>query len=159
MATVSKKQLLKQQGVLNRRSAKVVDTKFRDNAFFDPEDLTQVKYEMVRQVVHDKRKVSEAAKNFGMSRPAFYQAKEAVEREGILGLAPRKSGPKTRHKLNKNIMGFINDKLDKDGAIDAPSLAQLVQEKYSLSIHPRSIKRALAAQKKTTELPLKNTRK
>lgn len=159
MATVSKKQLLKQQGVLNRRSAKVVDSKFQDNAFFDPHDLTQVKYEMVRQVVHEKKSVSEAAKNFGMSRPAFYQAKEAIEREGIVGLAPRKSGPKTRHKLNKNIMSFINSKLDKDSSIDAPSLARLVQEEHSVCIHPRSIKRALAAQKKTTELPLKKTRR
>jgi len=159
MSTISKKQLLKQQGVLNRRSNKVIDPSFQDNPFFDPDDLTQVKYEMVRQVVHDNKSVSEAAKNFGMSRPALYQAKEAIEREGILGLAPRKSGPKTRHKLNKNIMSFINAKLDKDSAIDAPSLAQLVQKTFSLSIHPRSIKRALAAQKKTTALPLKKTRR
>lgn len=159
MVTVSKKQLLKQQGVLNRRSAKVIDSKFSDNAFFDPEDLTQVKYEMVRQVVHDKKSISDAARNFGMSRPAFYKAKESIEREGIVGLAPRKSGPKTRHKLNKNIMSFINNKLNKDSSLDAPSLAQLVQEKHSVSIHPRSIKRALAAQKKTAELPLKKTRR
>jgi transposase len=150
MATLNKKQFLKHQGVLNRRSGKVIEPSFRDNPFFDPDDLTQVKYEMVRQVVHDKKSVSEAAKNFGMSRPALYQAKDAIEREGILGLAPNKSGPKTRHKLNKHIMKFLNDELDKDSSIDALGLAQLVQETFSVSIHPRSIKRALAAQKKTT---------
>jgi transposase len=150
MTAISKKQLLKQQGVLNRRSSKVIDPSFRDNSFFDSDDLTQVKYEMVRQVVYEKKSVSEAAKNFGLSRPALYQAKDAIEREGLLGLAPHKSGPKTRHKLNNQIMRYINEQLDKDSSIGAPALSDLVQETFSVSIHPRSIKRALEAQKKTT---------
>jgi len=43
---------------------------FRDSEFFDPEDVVQVKYEMLRQVDIDKQPVSQAAKMFGFSRPS-----------------------------------------------------------------------------------------
>ncbi len=151
MATKTKKQLLKQQGLLNRRSNKVIEPSFKQNPFFDPDDLAQVKYEMVRQVTHEGISISEAARNFGMSRPAFYQAQEAVKREGLMGLTPKKSGPKTRHKLNAVIMRFINDKMDEDDSLDTFMLAELVGKEFSISVHPRSIKRALAAQKKTPD--------
>jgi transposase len=149
MAIKEKKQVLKEQGILNRQPHKVTDPTFRDNSFFDPDDLAQVKYEMVRQVCCDGISVSEAAKNFGMSRPTVYLAREAIEREGLLGLAPKKSGPQARHKLNTEVMAFIYEKRDEDRSVNPQTLAEMVKRRFSISIHPRSIERALAAEKKT----------
>jgi hypothetical protein len=42
---------------------------FQDSDFFDPNDLVQVKYEMLRQGQLDKRAVPPKAKEFGFSRP------------------------------------------------------------------------------------------
>jgi transposase len=149
MATKKKKQVLKEQGLLNRQSHKVNDSNFRDNPFFDPDDVAQVKYEMVRQVCCEGISVSDAAKNFGMSRPTVYMAREVIEREGLLGLAPQKSGPQSRHKLSDEVMAFICEKMVEDNAVNSRRLADMVQGRFSISIHPRSIERALAAEKKT----------
>jgi transposase len=151
MAAKEKKQVLKDQGILNRQSNKVVEPTFVNNPFFDPDDLAQVKYEMVRQVCCEGRSVSEAADNFGMSRPTFYLARDAIEREGILGLAPKKSGPQTRHKLTAEVMLFIYEKINEDRSVSPKMLAEMVLERFSVSVHPRSIERALAAEKKTPD--------
>jgi len=45
-----KRQALRQQGVLNPRSQDVQHELFQNSNFFDPKDLVQVKYEMLRQV-------------------------------------------------------------------------------------------------------------
>jgi transposase len=149
MATKDKKQVLKEQGLLNRQPSKVIDPTYRDNPFFDPDDLAQVKYEMVRQVCCEGISVSEAALNFGMSRPTVYWAREAIEQEGLLGLAPKKSGPQSRHKLTAEVMAFIGEKMGEDKSVNSQRLAEMVKERFSISIHPRSIERALVAEKKT----------
>ena len=46
----SKGESLRQQGVLNPHPEKVADPLFHDSEFFDPRDLVQVKYEMLRRV-------------------------------------------------------------------------------------------------------------
>jgi len=150
MTRSEKNRLLKEHGALNRQPNKIKEPIFQSNSFFDPYDLVQVKYEMVRQVTHDGKSISDASTAFGMSRPTFYQAKDALERDGVLGLAPKKTGPKNRHKLTAEIMVFIEDQLAKDSGIGLTALADMVQKKFSVTIHQRSIDRALAAQKKTS---------
>jgi len=82
-----------------------------------------------------------------MSRPTFYQAESAFASEGLLGLLPKQRGPKGAHKLNSVVMAFIEERLQRDGSIRARALAQEIETKLKLSIHPRSIERALARKK------------
>ena len=149
MADQDKQQILKIQGALNPRAAKVNDPLFRGNPFFDANDLVQVKYEMVRQVTHNGKSISEATKQFGLSRPSFYQAQATIEREGLLGLVPKKSGPRTRHKLTPEILAFIKAQRAADASLTSTGLAAEVARKFSVSVHPRSIERAQIGQKKT----------
>ena len=79
----AKIQTLRQHGVLNPHPEAVTDPLFRTADFFDPLDLLQVKYEMLRRVEVDKAAVTEAAAAFGLSRPAFYQARQAVAHQGL----------------------------------------------------------------------------
>jgi len=88
----TKRSFLRQQGTLNPRPQAVRHESFRDSEFFDPQDLVQVKYEMLRQVEVDKQPVSQAAKTFGFSRPSFYQAQAAFQEIGLAGLLPPKRG-------------------------------------------------------------------
>ena len=59
---------------------------FATDTFFDPRDLVQVKYEMLRRVQSEGHSVTGAATAFGFSRPSFYQALSAFEEGGLAGL-------------------------------------------------------------------------
>ena len=89
-----------------------------------------------------------AAKAFGFSRVAFYQAMAAFRKEGLAGLLPRRRGPKAANKLTDAVLEFIDQQRAADRSLRAPQLAALVQEHLGLSVHPRSIERALARRAK-----------
>jgi hypothetical protein len=88
-----KRQTLRRHGTLNPQPESVTHPLFQNSDFFDPDDLLQVKYEMLRQVHVDQQSISEAAHDFGFSRPSFYQAQAALQQDGVFGLLPHKRGP------------------------------------------------------------------
>jgi transposase len=139
---------LLQEGSLNPHPEEVADPLFASSDFFDSRDLVQVKYEMVRRVRIDGEPVSQSAAAFGFSRPSFYQAQAALEREGLPGLVPKKRGPRRAHKLGKEVMDFIQEQLSADSSLSASELTQQVQQRFEIQVHPRSVERALARHKK-----------
>src|SRR5208282_5299215 len=80
---------LARSGALNPRPEAVRDPLFTENPFFDPRDLVQVRYEMVRRHQIDSLSISDVAEVFGVSRPTFYKAQSALAVHGLAGLAPR----------------------------------------------------------------------
>ena len=144
---------LKALGVLNPHPERVQAPEFQVDTFFDPLDLVQVKYEMLRMVQVDGASKVDAADTFGVSRPTYYQAEAAYAREGLAGLLPRQRGPKGAHKLTAQLMTFIEAHLAEHGPVGARPLAQLIQTEFGLSVHPRSIERALARKKKHPSPP------
>lgn len=144
----SKVEKLKKHGVLNPRPQQVKDELFQEYDFFDPQDLLQVKYEMVRRVQKDDWTVGKASRSFGLSRPSYYQAQKEFNQKGLPGLIPRQRGPKAAHKLSDEVMKFIEQAIAKDNRLRAPKIASLVEKHFDLSVHPRSIERALARRKK-----------
>ncbi len=83
-----------------------------------------------------------------MSRPTFYQAEAAFEQTGLAGLLSRPRGPKSAHKLTPQVMDLIQAHHREGEPIQARTLAQLVQQQLGITVHPRSIERALARKKK-----------
>lgn len=144
----TKSDRLKDAGVLNPQAERVLAPEFQIDTFFDPRDLLQVKYEMLRMVRQEGATKAEAAERFGLSRPTLYQAQAAFDRDGLAGLLPRQRGPKGAHKLDARIMAFIDSHLDEGGPIQARRLALLVEAEFGLQVHPRSIERALQRKKK-----------
>jgi transposase len=144
----TKRSFLREQGTLNPRPKAVQHESFRDSEFFDPEDLLQVKYEMLRQVDIDKQPVSQAAKAFGFSRPSFYQAQTAFQGAGLAGLLPQKRGPRSGHKLTPELMEFVAQLRLAEPTISSPQIAERIAQRFHVSIHPRSIDRQLQRQKK-----------
>jgi transposase len=148
MAKESKRDRLSQLGALNPRPERVQAPWFREAGFFDPQDFVQVKYEMLRHVREEGANKADAAALFGLSRPTYYQAETAFERDGIAGLLPRTRGPKAAHKLTGEVMQIVEEHLAAHGPLQARSLAELVHARLGISVHPRSIERALARKKK-----------
>jgi len=139
---------LREQGTLNPRPRAVTDPLFAKDSFFDPRDLVQVKYEMLRHVETEQQSVSASAQAFGFSRPSFYQAQSAFRQAGLGGLLPEKRGPRSGHKLTAPVMEFVSQAKAADASRSHEQLAQAVLEQFGLSVHPRSIDRQLRRQKK-----------
>ena len=123
------------------------DPKFQENEFFDPHDLVQVKYEMLRRVSVENASVTEATEEYGVSRPTYYQTKASFDKGGLAGLVPRKRGPhgpinfRARHwhssssnSLRASLCGHAN-------------WQSWFGRSSTLTIHPRTIERAVAGKK------------
>jgi Winged helix-turn helix len=124
----------------------VTDALFTDSAFFDPNDLVQVKYEMLRSVQAGTHRVVQAAQAFGLSRPAFYVAHAAFARDGLPGLLPHKRGPKGPHKLTDEVLGVLAAAVEELGYVPGGGeLARLVVERCGIDAHPRTVVRCLKA--------------
>ncbi len=137
---------------VNPHPLDVVDQAFRSgNPFFDPRDLMQVKYEMLRRVHQDGHSVTRAAASFGFSRVAFYDAQNAYRQDGLPGLLPQRPGPRRAHKLSDDVVAVLQQVLTREPHLRAPQLAKMVQQRFGLVVHPRSIERALERQKKLRE--------
>ena len=137
-------QALSAQGATHPRPREVTDPLFRDSAFFDPNDLVQVKYEMLRSVQKEGRAVVEASQAFGLSRPVFYVAQESFRREGLPGLLPHERGPKRPHKLNDDVLAVLAQAVQEAGRmLSGEELAALLAQRCGIEAHPRSILRRL----------------
>lgn len=147
MPKETKRDRLHRLGVLNPRPEAVHAPWFHGSSFFDPHDLVQVKYEMLRHVHQDGINKAQAAALFGLSRPTYYQAEAAFARDGIAGLLPRARGPKAAHKLTDEVMQLIEQHQRPGAPLQARSLATMVQSTLGVSVHPRSIERAMAPKK------------
>ena len=132
------------QGAVHPHPLAVTDSLFRDSAFFDPNDLVQVKYEMLRSVQKEGRAVVEAAEAFGLSRPVFYVTQESFSRDGLPGLLPRKRGPKRPHKLTDKALTVLAQAIQEAGQmLKGEELAALLAQRCGVQVHPRSILRRL----------------
>ena len=143
-----KRQTLRRHGTLNPEPESVTHPLFQKNDFFDPDDLLQVKYEMLRQVHVDNSSISDSAPAFGFSRPSFYQAQNAYQQDGVFGLLPHKRGPQGGHKLTGQVMEFVAQQRAEDPTRTPEQLAAAVQKRFRVQVHPRSIQRRMLPQKK-----------
>lgn len=143
-----KARFLKAQGCLNPHPENVRDDLFLANPFFDPRDLLQVKYEMLRRVREEGMPVSTAATRFGLSRPTFYAAQRAFASGGLPALVPARPGPRRAHKLDADVVEALRLARAQRPAPSSRELVELVRERFGMSVHRRSIDRVLTQQKK-----------
>jgi transposase len=139
---------LRQQGCLNPHPEQVTDELFRTREFFDPRDLVQVKYEMLRRVETEGLPVNQSATAFGFSRPSFYQAQASFQQGGLPALMPQKRGPKRAHKLTAEVLTFVRQIRQEDPSLRLAAMVSRIQDRYGIAVHPRSIERALARSQK-----------
>jgi len=140
---------LRRHHALNPRPADVADPAFSDgNSFFDARDLVQVKYEMLRRVLHEAQPVTDASRAFGFSRPSYYQAQAAFAEVGLPGLLPQRPGPRRAHKLSDAAMTVLEEAITLEPGVRPAPLVALLKERLGIVVHPRSVERALARRSK-----------
>ncbi len=144
---------LRLHGCLNRNPGRVHDRRFVEEEFFDPRDMLQVKYEMVRAVRAERLPVTHGAARFGLSRPSCYKAIRAFDEEGLPGLLPGRPGPRGPHKLTPGIVAFLSDASTRDPSLGMDDLARMARENLGVELHRRSVQRALDSQKDSRRRP------
>ncbi len=140
----SKEDILKANGTYNRGHDSVTADEFQHGIFFDPKDLTQVKYEMLRSVAKEGTSISEAAEKYGLSRQTYYISKNAVENQGMGGLIPQKRGPKGSYKLTDQAAKFIDDYIKEHPQANPAEINQALAQATGILVHNRTISRYLA---------------
>lgn len=144
---------LRAAGALHPRPDRVQDEAFAHHAFFDRRDRVQVKYEMLRRHRVDGRPVTDVAAAFGASRQTFYMTLAAFTTGGIPGLLPRPRGPQRAHKCTDGILDFVQRWRAEHEAVTPARAVQAVQRRFGVTIHPRSLLRALARREKKRRPP------
>ena len=139
---------LRARHALNAHPEAVKDDAFQGHAFFDPRDLVQVRYEMLRRHRLEGDPVTEVAVAFGVSRQAFYRTALAFEQQGVVGLLPQRRGPKGAHKCTDEVLDYVMRWRQERPAASPQTVADAVKERFGLRINPRSIQRALQRHKK-----------
>ncbi|MCP5020510.1 MAG: helix-turn-helix domain-containing protein [bacterium] len=139
---------LRHRNALHPHPERVTSELFTSGVFFDPHDAVQVKYEMLRRVRVDGLSVTRAVKEHGYTRPTYYEAKKAVERDGIAGLLPAKRGPHSSHKLSKEVMAYVGELRSASPSLVARELVKATSKRFGIKVHPRSVERALDREKK-----------
>src|ERR1039458_789588 len=127
---------------LNGDPQKVTDPAFPAGGFFDPADLLQVKYEMVRQVEVEGVPVAAAARAFGLARQRAYNDRGALAGGGLAALIPGKPGPKGGHKLTGPVLDHLQALLEQDPGLTFGGRAARPAERFGIQVHPRSVRRA-----------------
>ena len=140
---------LRRHSAVNPHPEKVRDELFRSHAFFDPCDIVQVKYEMLRCVRKDGASVSESAARFGLTRPTWHQAQRAYDAGRLPALVPAKPGPRRARKLGDEVVAALRTAKSGQPELRSRDLVELVRNRFGLSVHRRSVERALAREKKT----------
>jgi len=144
----SKRWALMQSGTLNKNADKITDPRFKNLAFFDPNDLLQVKYEMLRSAQKEEAGILKASETFGFSRITFYKTEKAFKENGLAGLLPKKKGPRRAHKLTSEVMNFVGQLLEQKPEMKPDVIRQKIKDRFGISVHKRSIERAIEKGKK-----------
>jgi transposase len=143
-----KQRVLRNNDTLNPHPEGVHDPLFQENAFFDADDLLQVKYEMLRRVHSDDWTVTRAADSFGFSRVSYYKADRALREDGLNGLLPHKRGPKGAHKLTEAVLDYVRKTRSEEPDLSFEELIERIVQRFGIHVHQRTLERALAGSKK-----------
>jgi transposase len=138
---------LKREGAFNPHPEAVSDPLFKEHGFFDPRDMVQARYEMLRRHRVDRLSVVAAAEAFGVSRPTFYQAQTEFAKAGLLGLLPKQRGPKEGHKLSEQVVDYIVETKRSQPELTTTECLEIIKERFGITAHRRSLERALGRKK------------
>ena len=126
----SKKQFLQKERLINPKPERVSYQLFESNDFFDPLDLPQVRYEMIRTARVESISVVEACRLFGFSREYFYKLERNFMARGFVALIGSQRGRRPLIALNNEIANFILHR-----KINSPNLSGEDLRKEILKIH------------------------
>jgi transposase len=137
----SKKVFLEKEGLLNPKPQRVSHPLFETLDFFDPLDLPQLRYEMIRCARVEKMPVAQACKLFGFSREYFYKFERAFMARGYVAMLGSTMGRRPIIALNQEIINFIAHRKIEQPGLSGEKLRQEIQAHYSVNCSRRTVER------------------
>lgn len=137
----NKKAFLEKQGLLNPKPERVSHPRFDALEFFDPLDLPQVRYEMLRTARAESRPVAEACALFGFSREYFYRLERAFSDRGYVALLGSPRGRRPLIAMNQDIVNSIIHRRLEDPNVSARELRKEISREYGIDCSIRTVER------------------
>jgi len=129
------------------RAPDVRDELFHPGTFFDPADVVQVKYEMLRRHRVDGLSVSEVAALYGVSRQTFYKIAHDFDVHGLVGLSPAKPrakpGPRGAWKCTGEVVTYAERRRRARNAPTMTELTREVEQRFGVRVSDRALRCAL----------------
>jgi len=138
-----KKEFLRQEGFLNPSPRRVVHPLFRSLDFFDPLDLPQVRYEMLRAARVEETSVTEACRLFGFCREYFYRLERAFMERGYMALLGSPKGRRPLLALNQEIVNFIVHRKMMEPGLTGEDLRKEILALYKVDASRRTVERTV----------------
>ncbi len=135
---------LKSQGLLNPRPERVTHPLFKTLEFFDPRDLPQVRYEMLRAARVEQASVTKACKLLGFSREYFYRLERAFIERGYIALVGSPKGRPPLLALNQEIVHFIVHRKLEQPRMSGEELSKEILKLYKVDCSGRTVERIVA---------------
>ncbi len=141
--TDTKTEFLKKEGLINPKPERVRYQLFTSNDFFDPMDLPQVRYEMIRTARIGNINVTEACRLFGFSREYFYKLERDFMKRGFVALLGSQKGRRPLIALNNEIVNLIIHRKIDNPDLSGEDLKKEIMKIYKLDCSRRTVERII----------------
>ena len=136
-----KREFLKKEGILNPNPERVICPKFQNMDFFDPLDLPQVRYEMLRLARVGNVSVSEACRQFGFSREYFYRLERSFMERGYVSLLGSRKGRRPVIALNQEIVNHVAHRKMEEPGLSGEEQRKEIFKIYKVECSRRTVER------------------
>ncbi len=154
--TQPKMNFLQHEGLLNPRPERVTHPLFETLDFFDPYDLPQVRYEMLRSARAEQNSVADACRLYGFSREYFYRLERNFMDRGYVSLLGSSMGRRPLIAMNQEIVNFIVHRKLEQSNLSGEDLRKEILKLYKVDCSRRTVERIvekIGVGKKVTHMP------
>jgi hypothetical protein len=133
-------EILRRALCLHRSPENVKDEAFIEKSdFFDPRDIVQVKYELLRRCQIDGKDVASACLDFGFSRTTYYKVQQAFLAGGLPSLMGRQRGRPNPIKVTDVVLGYTIAEKAKNPKLTAREMVAALEARYQLQLSVRMV--------------------
>lgn len=141
MIIINKKEILLTNGTFNKNHAKVTKANFRNGGFYDPMDIVQVRYEMIRDADVSTGTIEQVSNEYGYSRASYYHIRDNFENGGMAALIPDKTGPREPRKFTDEIQEYVNDYIGRNPSASSSQIADEIESSKGVTVSKRTVER------------------
>jgi hypothetical protein len=132
--------LLRRARCLHRTPERVQDERFTQQIdFFDPKDIVQVKYELIRRCEVEGHDVASTCLEFGFSRTTYYKVQQAFLGGGLPALMGQPRGRLKPIKVTDVVRGYLIAEKARNPKLSAREMVPALEERYHVKLSERMI--------------------
>jgi len=138
---MGKKEILIKNGTFNKNHDKVKREGFSEGGFYDPMDIVQVRYEMIKDADDSEKTIGQISSEYGYSRASYYHIKDNFDKGGIAALIPERTGPKEARKLTGDLREYIKEYTQRNPKASSSKIAAEIESVKGVTVSKRTIER------------------